>query len=82
MAAIAALRRIGVEPPKQDIEPEPMEEAFDAKYAQKEDLYHTWKSLEEQLEFIHIQVIYLLSLSCFLSFPLSFFFVLCFCSIY
>ena len=57
MAAIAALRRIGVEPPKQDIEPEAMEEAFDSKYGQKEDLYHTWKSLEEQLEFIHIQVI-------------------------
>ena len=57
MAAVAALRRIGVSPPKQDIEPLPMELAFDLKYSKKEDLYSAWKSLEEQLEFIQIQVL-------------------------
>ena len=55
-AAVAALRRIGVEPPKPTIEPEPMEAAFSLKFEAKEDLYETWKKLEEQLEFIEIQV--------------------------
>ena len=56
-AATAALRRIGVEPPKPDIEPEPMEEAFSSKGdSSKEDLYGKWKTLEEELKFVHIQV--------------------------
>ena len=58
-AAVAALRRIGVEPPKADIEPEPMQEAFSTKKdGLKEDLYGKWKTLEEELKFIHIQVKY------------------------
>lgn len=55
MAAIAALRRIGVEPPKQDIEIEAMEEAFKPMYEAQNDLYTLWKSLEEYLQFLQIQ---------------------------
>jgi len=55
MAAIAALRRIGVEPPKQDIEIETMEEAFKPIYEAQNDLYTYWKSLEEYLQFLQIQ---------------------------
>jgi len=55
MAAIAALRRIGVEPPKQDIETESMEEAFKPMYESQNDLYTYWKTLEEYLQFLQIQ---------------------------
>jgi len=55
MAAFEALKRIGIEPPAQQIEPEPMELAFQLGKEEESDLYSKWKSLEDMLENLECQ---------------------------
>jgi len=54
-AAIEALRSIGIEPPKLEVETQPMRLSFKNKSEETTDLYSDWKSLEEYHQFLEIQ---------------------------
>lgn len=57
-SAILALKAIGIEPPKLNVDHKPMTNCIETSSDKHEDLYSKWKSLEEYLEFLKIQETY------------------------